>query len=75
MSTRETWYESALGVLRALGLPLDMPADAEAEAVRKAYPFGERAYWPYKAWLKAVKDWRADRERLRRFTGASRGAA
>lgn len=22
-------------------------------AVDAAYPFGERAYWPYKAWLKA----------------------
>lgn len=22
-------------------------------AIDAAYPFGERAYWPYKAWLKA----------------------
>lgn len=29
---------------------------AERKAiVDAAYPFGERAYWPYKAWLKARK--------------------
>ena len=27
--------------------------------LRDAYPFGERAYWPYKAWLKQVKAWKA----------------
>lgn len=24
-------------------------------ALRDAYPFGERAYWPYKAWLAEVR--------------------
>lgn len=26
-----------------------------ADAIDKAYPFGERRYWPYKAWLSARK--------------------
>jgi hypothetical protein len=38
---------------------LTVPADAtlaERKAiVDAAYPFGERAMWPYKAWLKARK--------------------
>lgn len=25
------------------------------KAIREAYPFGERAYYPYKAWLSEVK--------------------
>lgn len=39
-------------VVRRVGL-------ADRKALRKAlydaYPFGERAYWPYKAWLAEVK--------------------
>jgi len=38
-----------------------LPADATEHDVRKAmaaaYPFGERAMWPYKAWLAACKRW------------------
>ena len=26
-----------------------------ADAIDKSYPFGERAHWPYKAWLDARK--------------------
>lgn len=26
-----------------------------ADAIDKAYPFGQRRYWPYKAWLSARK--------------------
>ncbi len=25
------------------------------KAIRKAYPFGERKYWPYKVWLSEVQ--------------------
>jgi hypothetical protein len=25
------------------------------KALRDAYPFGERRYWPYKAWLAEIK--------------------
>ena len=39
-------------VVRRVGL-----ADRSAlrKALRDAYPFGERAHWPYKAWLAEVK--------------------
>lgn len=26
-------------------------------AIKAAYPFGERAYWPYKAWCKAQREY------------------
>lgn len=31
-------------------------AERKAE-IDAAYPFGERAYWPYKAWLKARRQY------------------
>lgn len=31
---------------------------------REYYPFGERAYFPYKAWLKAIRDYKRESERL-----------
>lgn len=34
--------------------PADTPE--RRKALRDAYPFGQREYWPYKAWLKAIKD-------------------
>jgi hypothetical protein len=65
-----------LGVIaecRALDLP-------EAEVLRRvdaAYPFGERKYWPYKAWLSARRELlelpgsvsRADSAKLRAWEG------
>lgn len=42
-------------------LPEDISFTARKKAIREAYPFGERSYWPYKAWCKA------QREYLRRF--------
>ena len=33
-----------------------VPTRAE---LRDAYPFGQRAYWPYKIWLEQVKWWKA----------------
>ena len=29
--------------------------DALEKAIRAAYPFGERAHWPYKVWLEEVR--------------------
>jgi hypothetical protein len=37
------------------------PGTSESEIrrqVREAYPFGERKYWPYKAWIARVRAWR-----------------
>lgn len=34
-----------------------VPARDRLKLIDAAYPFGERDYWPYKAWLKARKEW------------------
>lgn len=39
----------------ALSLPDDMPFKERRAAIDAAYPFGQRQYWRYKAWLKARK--------------------
>lgn len=62
------WYARSIVVLQGLALPLDVEDDVVARATRDAYPFGERKYHPYKAWLRAVKDWKLDRERWRAFS-------
>ena len=39
----------------------DLPEREQGEllrVVRAAYPFGERAGWPYTVWLREVRDWR-----------------
>lgn len=36
-------------------LPDNVSFTARKKAIRAAYPFGEREYWPYKAWCKAVR--------------------
>ncbi len=49
------WGEVSEQVLAELwkdGTPTD-------NAVREAYPFGMRRYWPYKVWLAHVAWWRA----------------
>jgi hypothetical protein len=67
--TPQTRYAAALRILNAL------PPDADARAVREAYPWGDRAHHPYKAWLRAVKDWKRDRARLAAFGGTRGGRA
>lgn len=50
-----TWYEASLDVIR--GVVAENPGLDEAalrKKVSEAYPFGERAMFPYKAWLRAV---------------------
>ena len=37
----------------ALTIPDDATMKDRKAAIDAAYPFGQRAYWPYKAWLKA----------------------
>ncbi len=32
-------------------LPADAPFSMRVSALRRGYPFGERRYWPYQAWL------------------------
>ena len=57
------WGEYSREVIRQVheSLPADATFEQRRDAVRRAYPFGERAHWPYKQWCKA------QREYLRRF--------
>lgn len=54
-------YDEAVAVIAEVHATL--PPDAtEAErraALFKAYPFGERRFWPYKMWLKAQREYLA----------------
>lgn len=43
----------------ALTIPDDATMKERKAAIDAAYPFGERAYWPYKAWLKARRTYLA----------------
>lgn len=55
MTSRSGWAEAARRTLQAVNerLPADATLVERVAAVDAAYPFGERAYWPHKAWLKA----------------------
>lgn len=48
------WSETARTVISRVhrSLPDETPLAERVKAVDAAYPFGERSYWPYKAWLK-----------------------
>ena len=53
-----SWRDSALqAMFRVHAEQLQAGANPQqiADAIDKAYPFGERRYWPYKAWLSARK--------------------
>ena len=54
----KTWRGAADRILARLFIDLPEPTKKE---IYDAYPFGERAYWPYKVWLQQVKWWRAGR--------------
>ena len=49
------WSERARQTIAAVhaALPADIAFVDRKKAVRDAYPFGPREYWPYKAWCKA----------------------
>jgi hypothetical protein len=47
----------------AESVPEGATAKERRAILNAAYPFGERAYWPYKAWLKAMKEHMAKYER------------
>ena len=51
-----TWAEKCHIVLEEIlqQHPHDTPE--RRKAIRDAYPFGERKYWPYKVWCKVVSD-------------------
>lgn len=49
-----TWGEVAEQAIRRAhdALPAGCTLQARIKAIDAAYPFSERKYWPYKAWLK-----------------------
>ena len=56
----KTWRERSAPVIReALKKTEGQPEKDIRKALRDAYPFGERKYWPYKVWLDEVKKQRS----------------
>lgn len=49
------WSDAARSVIQRVAATIadDTPLKERAEIIDAAYPFGERDYWPYKAWCKA----------------------
>jgi hypothetical protein len=49
------WSDIARATIErvALTIPEETDFKARKQFIDAAYPFGARAYWPYKAWLKA----------------------
>jgi len=52
MLSRSPWRQQATLVLaRVLWATENATPSVRAKALRDAYPFGERRYWPYRVWL------------------------
>lgn len=51
------WAERSWRVIDKVhaALPIDATFEQRRQAIREAYPFGERRRFPYKAWLAAQK--------------------
>lgn len=62
-AVRGAWRVAADAVLIRVFAFLPEGADAKQirKAVREAYPFGPRKYWPYKVWLARVRRWKLAR--------------
>lgn len=51
-----TWRQISANVIRdVIARAGTQDAEVLRREIRKAYPFGARQYWPYKAWLAEVK--------------------
>jgi hypothetical protein len=65
----ETWRERAAPIIAyVLHANAGKPEKVIRKALRDAYPFGERKYWPYKVWLDEVRRQR----KMPRLSGFSR---
>lgn len=52
-----TWRDLAQeSILAAVKEHAGEPPDDVEKAIRAAYPFGERRRWPYKVWLRCVRE-------------------
>lgn len=61
MTTKSGWRKvSRRIILRVLEETKGKSEREIREALLKAYPFGERKYYPYKIWLEEVKACRKD---------------
>jgi hypothetical protein len=55
-SYRTTWRDSARPIVQEVLKQTKGQSEKEVrKALREAYPFGERKYWPYKVWCDEVK--------------------
>lgn len=56
MSQEATWRNVARPLIaRVIAEVGTEDAKALRQALRDAYPFGQRKYWPYKVWLDEIK--------------------
>jgi hypothetical protein len=56
MSRGKTWRDLAKPIIREVLAETQGLSEKEIKAaIRDAYPFGERAYHPYKIWLDEVR--------------------
>ena len=61
-----TWRERADAVLTALYAAAEADGRTPSLAeIREAYPFGQRAMWPYKVWIEEVRWFRRGRPKRR----------
>lgn len=58
------WHDRCWQVIGEVhaSLPPDATLEHRKKALRDAYPFGERKYFPYKAWCKARRQYLAKYE-------------
>lgn len=56
-----SWSDIARATIErvATTIPDATPLKERKAIISAAYPFGERAYWPYKAWCKARRTYMA----------------
>jgi len=51
-----SWRDEAAPIIRRVLHNMKGRSEAEIKrALFEAYPFGERAHWPYKVWLDEIK--------------------
>lgn len=58
------WHDRCWQVIGEVhaSLPPDATLEQRKKALKHAYPFGERKYFPYKAWCKARRQYLAKYE-------------
>jgi hypothetical protein len=66
MGRGHTWRDHAGPIIAAVLVEtVGQPETVIRKALRDAYPFGERAWWPYKVWCDEVRRQRGKRKKKR----------